>query len=291
MKYQPKYGFTEFKNGRGTETNPGFKDFVFEYGPNMVYLSIHAQTSSLRRVGHAFHTMTIVMKNKSSGQLMVELTFKGNFGFLAARKRGKGDQFIPLTPRGKKMMKAQMQRKPYVREFRTINVVDDRVLDRRFQYTYPNPMAGTYEEWVVNAPCTKAAKGGEFTFDIQDPITGIRSLPSKQPVWLGRTYPNEGFRANMGLKRTVRCRDLSVSAKLCRFGKGFKGGYFYTDVLGRKLKRRPGPDAVRQFIRPGFEETISGKYGPSGLWRGLHHQAKEQLFFLPHGYGLDYRVN
>lgn len=290
MDYVPKYGLTEFKNGRGTESNPGFKDFVFEHGKRMVYLSVHAQTSSLRRVDVSVHTITIVMKDKRTGELLVELTVKGDFGFLAARKRGNGSQFLPLTRAGIRMMKKQMKSKPYRRFFRTINVVNTKVLDRRFMYTNP-PMAGTYEEWVVTPPCTNAGKGGELTFDIQDPITGIRSIAGKEAVWLGHTYAEEGFRPNLGLKRTVRARDFTVSAEACGFGRKFKGGQFYTDVYGKKLLRGPGKRAVRQFIKPGFRGSISGKWTPSGLWRGLHRSSKQERFFLPHGYGINHFAN
>lgn len=288
MDYQPKYGLTEYKNGRGIESNPGFKDFVFEHGNLMVYLSVHAQTSSLRRVQVSVHTITIAMKDKRTGELLVELTVKGDFGFLAARKSG--NAFLPLTREGIRMKKKQMESKPYQRFFRSINVVNSNKLDPRFLYRYP-PIAGTYEEWVVSPPCTSASIGGELTFDIQDPITGILSMPGKKPVWLGRTYADEGFRPNLGMKRTVRARNFTVSAEACGFGINFKGGHFYTDVHGKKLLKGPSPRAVRQFIKPGFRGSIYGKWTPSGLWHGLHRSSKEERFFLPHGYGIDHSVN
>lgn len=290
MNYEPKYGLTEHKNGRGVESNHGFKDFVFEQGNVMVYLSVHAQTSKMRRVDHHFHTVTMAMKQKDSGELLADISFKADFGFLAARKRGSGEQFIPLSSDGLNMSKQQRRGKPYRRAFRTINVVNQRSLDYRFQYNY-QPRAGTYEEWVCTLPCTETDMNGELVFDIQDPITGIKSSYDKSTVWLGRRYRDGKFRPNLGMKRTVRARNLRLSASFCKFGEGFEGGYFYTDPYGKELLDGPGPNAVRQFIKPGFVGTMSGKFSPGEQWRGMHYADKEQMFFLPHGYGINRYVN
>lgn len=289
MGYKPKYGYTEMKNTGGVEPDPGFKDFVFLYGNLMVYISIHAQSSSLRRVHTRHHTVTIVMKHSRTGELLAELTSKGDFGFQSARRAGAGNNFVPLTNEGHRMKREQRTKRPYLRHFRSINVINKKSPDPRFRYSYPMSM-GTYEEWVVVPPCTTTVRGGELTLDIQDPVTGIASLQSMKPVWLGRRTWTDGFVRNTGLKRTLQVRYLTLSASRCGFGSEFKGGYFYSDPFLKTLRTGPGPDTLRQYIKPGFEGKLYGLWRPSGRWLGLH-KPRVKSFFADVGYGVNPAIN
>lgn len=289
MGYKPKYGYTELKNTGGIESDPGFKDFVFYYGNLIVYISIHAQTSSLRRVSQRHHTVTIVMKHRNTGELLAEVTSKGDFGFQSARRAGPDNNFVPLTNEGHMMKREQTRQRPYLRHFRSINVIDMRNPDPRFRYSYPMSM-GTYEEWVVVPSCTTTVEGGELTLDIQDPITGIPSVNNMSPVWLGRRTGPDGFMKNTGLKRTLQVRHLKLSASRCGFGEDFKGGHFYSNPYLTELRDGPGRDSVKQYIKPGFVGNIYGLWRPGGRWLGLH-SPRVKSFFTDRGYGINPAVN
>lgn len=291
MGYKPMYGRTEWKNGQEIEPHPGFKDVVFRHGPLIVYISSHAQTSSLRRVMQRVHTLTIVVKNFATKELLVELTMKADYGFNSARKVGEGNVFIPLSEEFRQMKAKMLARKPPTRDFRSINVINMANLDPRFKYVNPKTK-GTYEEWVTNPPCTAAAMNGELTLDILDPVTGIKDFASKQRVWLG-VQTKDGFLKNAGVRRRLIMKDFRVSAKLCRFGPNFKGGYFYTDPHLKQLRSGPQVDSIRQFIKPGFDMTIRGMqiYRPTGRWLGMHQSHTTIMYFRDQGYGINPAVN
>lgn len=295
MGYQPKYGLTELKNTGGVEPNPGFKDTVIKQDGLSIYFSIHAQTSSLRRVNARFHTVTIAVRDETTKELVVELSFKGDFGFLAGRRAGNVNRFLALTPEGLELQNQQKKAIPFKRALRTINVIDAANLDPRFKYLTPL-LLGTYEEWITQPPCTRSPRGGELVFDIQDPSTGVRVMPpGTEKVNLGRIdQPGNValFRRHISLRRTLRVKEFEISAEACGFGEGFAGGTFYTDPFGREVRPGPGPNNVKQYIKPGWKAKLNGKWqvGPGNHWMGVHvHGAKD--FFLDHGYGINPSVN
>jgi len=117
---------------------------------------------------------------------------------------------------------------------------------------------------------------------IKNPITGIKSVTEVEtPVNLGR----KGIRSD-GLVRTVRFNRVTFGAQYCSFPVTSTDGYFYTDPDGERVLSGPGPDAIRQFIKPGFSLTVSGGFEPDENWVGLHIRGKRG-FFTGAGYGID----
>lgn len=287
MDYYPTYGLTEHKreNG-GIESNNGFKDMVADIGLLRWYISVHAQTSSLRRSQVRHHTVTIVIRNRATRQIVLDISVKADFGFLAARQAGDNNRFIAMTAEGVEMFREQMKRVPFLREFRSMNFINRDQLDERLLYENPI-LRGTYEEWICNLLCTGSPRRGELTFDVQDPITAAKDASGTEKVNLGRNT-HMGFRRHVGVQRTVRARDLRVSLNNCRktLGAEFAGGVFYTDAYGLELRDGPGRNNVRQFIRPGFSAALSGKFQPAGPWLGLH-TADVNVHFEDLGFGID----
>lgn len=294
MDYNPKYGLTEEKYTGGIESNPGFKDAVIKQDGLLIYFSEHVQTSSLRRVRARFHTVTVVIKDASTKELLAELSFKGDFGFLAARRAGANNRFVAVTPEGEAIFAEQRRQIPFLRKLRTINVIKEGDLNPAYRYQTPL-LEGTYEEWITVPPCTKSPRGGELVLDVQDPITAVREVPGDTKVALGvidRPGPVAVFRRHISLRRTLRAKDLEVSAAACGFDGGFDGGEFYTDPEGKELRSGPGPNNVRQYIKKGWSAKISGRWqvGLGNLWLGAHvHGSKE--FFYDQGYGVSPEMN
>lgn len=295
MNYYPKYGLTEEKHTGGIESNPGFKDTVIKQDGLLIYFSTHVQTSSLRRVTARFHTVTTVIKDATSKELLAELSFKGDFGFLAARRAGDVNRFLAVTPEGAALFAEQQAEVPFLRRLRTMNIINEGALNPAYRYQSPL-LEGTYEEWITTPPCHRARRGGELVLDVQDPITGVRSVPAgDEKVALGvidRPGPVAVFRRHVSVRRTLRARELEIGAGMCGFGDDFEGGVFYTDARGEELRDGPGERNVWQYIKPGWSAKISGRWqvGVQNLWLGAYvHGSKG--FFYDQGYGLDPKLN
>lgn len=254
MNYRPKYGYTEFKKSRDIESNQGFKDHVIKHGEYFVYVSSHVQTSSLRRTSVRLHTVTIAVRNIKTGELMAELSSKGDFGFLGARKAGAPNKFIPINEAERVVQQADLAHDPPKKSFRSINIINLGNLDRRFHYR-GNVLKGTYEVWLTTPLCTRS--DSFISFNFLDPITAVKTTSAKNKVWLVQVKSSV-FYHNIGISRFVLSSGLRIDARDCGFGEDFKGGYFYTDADGNFLRTKSGKNTVRQYIKTGFSLSMSG---------------------------------
>lgn len=286
MDYRPKYGYTALKNNREQESNEGFKDYVMAYKGMNLYVSLHAQTSSARRIRERFHTVSMAFKDRSSGELLMELTAKTDFGFLAG-KGAKGG-ILPVTKEGYKLA-AEQEATGYKQAFRSVNIINTAQKDPKFRYNGEVLLKGLYEVWKTDFMCTISKRFEKFAVDILNPSTGIRDAKSGNLVWLG-LGADEEFSIRNGLKRTIVFGDVKFGAKHCGFGPSFKGGYFFTDVYGKELRNGPGRDTVRQYIKPGFETQIAEKFGPSERWMLLYKE-RTLRSFESIGYGINPKIN
>lgn len=140
MGYQPKFGYTAWKNGRQDESHQGFKGYVFESGQYYVYINIHSHASNPKRYRTIFHTVLFVVSDKSTHEIMMELSVKADFGRLASRKKGGG--FIILENSGHDSSNQCSARKE-----RIVNVINPNNLDERFAYREKdNLLKGDYGE-------------------------------------------------------------------------------------------------------------------------------------------------
>lgn len=147
------------------------------------------------------------------------------------------------------------------------------------------------EKWITQLPCTKSSPENELTVDIKDPTTGLVSQESQEQIVLGREDP-EGFIRNAALDRSVFMQNLRIGDRECQFtladiGGLRKNGVFYTDKTGEKILLRPGPNAFRQYIKPGFNAIIGeGEYQAMDTWDGMH-KANHEGAFRNVAYGVD----
>lgn len=286
MGYKPKFDLTAYKNDREDESDAGFKSFVFQSGSYMVYFNVHAQTSNLRRITEAYHTIAIAITDAKTKELMLELSHKADYGFLGGRGKSAGE-VIPLSKKDAEMQEKQKS-KNVKRRFRAVNVVDVNNPDPRFGYARSLTLGG-YEKWVTMPICADGPPFGEILVDLKTPVTGIKSYKHMDvKVNLG----NSQWR-NVGTQRSIHFKRLQFSQKHCKFLNTNEpvSGYFYTDAKGTTLLQGPGKKAIRQFIRDGFEIEMSGVYGVFELWLGLHMQGYPDGHFKDSGFGLDPDMN
>lgn len=294
MGYAPKFGYTAFKNNREVEAHEGFKGFVFRVDDYFVYYSLHVQTSSLRRVRQSRHTIVVAVTHAKTKELVAELTHKGDFGFLAAQNPSNG--FTPLSSTDEAIRDYQKSHGMPAKR-RSINVIDVDNLDPRFSYRKPQSKAllGLYEEWSTTTLCSGQRKySGSVTADIILSATGIKSAQEKDvSVNLG-LWRNGKFTRSTGSARQLKFTrgGVVISDKSCAFepagmsGKMSESGVFYTDVYGERLVKGPGPNVVKQLIKPGLSIKLTGAYGPTDSWLGMHEQRQFGIM-TNYGYGLD----
>eukprot|EP00172_Hildenbrandia_rubra_P002511 Plantae.Rhodophyta-Hildenbrandia_rubra.ctg33954.p1 GENE.Plantae.Rhodophyta-Hildenbrandia_rubra.ctg33954~~Plantae.Rhodophyta-Hildenbrandia_rubra.ctg33954.p1 ORF type:complete len:224 (+),score=48.30 Plantae.Rhodophyta-Hildenbrandia_rubra.ctg33954:253-924(+) len=166
------------------------------------------------------------------------------------------------------MMDELWDNKDYLRE-RLFNVQSPGYKPSSLEYDPQN--LSHYENWVngVAELCTSAPdklnhdrldddKMPRFIIDIRDPNTArARMGEDGDEISYMSDYPGE-FSA--GFTRMILQQGaFSVGEKYCKFEDGEKlsdyassKGVFYTDPYCKKLLKGPGPNAVRQYIEPGF---------------------------------------
>lgn len=297
MGYEPKYEYTAYKNNREQEDHNGFKGVVFRHGPYFVYWSIHAHTSSVRRVSVRLHTVTIAVTNVRTKELLVELTHKGFFGFLAARVPS---GFLALSPVEQRIREA-VESDNWGRNKRSVNVIDINNLNPAYLYRTPESaiLRGQYEDWTTGPICTGRGRDGMITVDFTNPSTGIKSAARRgDKVLLGGNIGSKFIR-NDGSSRILILSNFVLSADNCVFklanikGGRSVNGVFYTNPAGDVIEDGPGRDRVRQFMKPGFEMRVKGLgiYETGSTWLGMFENRTHVRGQSSYGFPIDPEVN
>ena len=289
MDYEPRFGYTAYKNNRQDESHEGFKSVVFQSGNYMVSYGLHGQTSSLRRVYEAIHTISLTITDKRTKELLVDINHKADFGPVKVRTPGHG--FTPLNAADKRM-EEEREGQPGEFNFRTINVINEQKLNRAYSYR-SELLKGLYEAWTTNPMCSGEKRDGTLALDFQGPALAIKSAGQMDvPVQLG--FERDGkFVRQTGFSRLLSMGNgYKFGDRYCPFdlskarAPGHPSGYFYTDPYGKEIKDGPGKTHLLQFIKPGFHISIEGKYDPVETFTGL--SARDAEFRLQnYGYGLD----
>lgn len=271
MSYRPKLNYVAYKNGRQNESHIGFKSLVLDVGRYLVHFGLHSQLSSTRRFFTRFHTVVIVAVEKRSHQLMLELSYKADFGFNSARLSG--GQPMPLTDADKKISDSMEGSNATAFGTRIVNVINPMGLDKRFMYReFETRMRGLYEEWKTSPMCSTVKRQEEPTVDFKDPSMALRTAnynESISEVQLFKVINGEKV-LNKNIIREFHAINWQLGDKHCYFeGRKPSSGYFYTDVYGKNVMDGPGINAVRQYIKPGFNLKISGTFMPADNWQRI----------------------
>lgn len=294
MRYKPMFGYTALKNYDMDEPNQGFKGYLFHVKKYLIYVNLHSQLSNIRRVHTRFHTMNIVVTERGvSKKILMDLRYKADFGFEAVKIAD--NSFIPLNEDEKAIKDAQS-----VVQFKSINVLDIANMDTTLKFKKPYTQ-GVYEEWISLPMCAKAkSKKRSFQFTFKRPNTGILSVA--QPDTEVKLFaPYDGKEGgtyydyvvnSTNLYRSIRFAKVNFDEALCQFDPRMYNstGEFYTNPNASVILPGPGPNAVRQFIEPGFKLYLNGKYETAEHWSGLYEKQSRGFFINP-GFGIDAAVN
>ncbi len=271
MGYAPRYGYAALKNNNENESHAGFKDYVLDIGDHRLLYSIHAHLSLPRRFFTRFHTVVIVITDTKTNELLAHFNYKADFGF-AATKAAKGGM-LPLTKADEELRLLQRKGNE-TRGFREVNILNINNLDRRVLYRTRGKklLKGEYERWMAYPMCSSWKIRGPVA-DFKGAQNALRTTSSdaNDTVVLGR-YLHGIFRPNNAVNRDLRFVGWEISYEHCRMGNSApRNRIFYTDPYGKKLVKGPAPDAMRQFIKPGFRISIpDGIYMVDDTWLGLH---------------------
>lgn len=138
---------------------------------------------------------------------------------------------------------------------------------------------GRYEVWEGGLGlCARSVHKRGMTVDIKDSLTACatRECPVSAP--LTRLAPvvdvSQGvFTPNRALRRDALFDSVSISRGQCSLA-GDTGGssVFYTDPFCKEVRSGPGPNSVRQVLKPGWKGFLGGKYGSVESWYGMYQQ-------------------
>lgn len=270
MGYAPRYGYAALKNDNEDESHGGFKDYVLDIGEHRLLYSIHAHLSLPRRFFTRFHSVVIVIADTKTNEILAHFNYKADFGFTAT-KAAKGGM-LPLTKADEKLQQLQQQGNE-TKGFREVNILDVNNLDPRVLYrtTGKKLLKGEYERWMAYPICSSRKIRGPVA-DFKGAQSALRTTSSgaDDTVELGR-YLHGIWRPNNAVNRDLRFRGWEIGVEHCQMENlRSKNGIFYTDPYGKKLVEGPAPNAMRQFIKPGFRLWIpDGIYMVDDTWLGL----------------------
>lgn len=280
MNYTPKFTYTSWKNNREMESDRGFKGFVLRSGPYLLYYSLHVAQSSLRRVSVRFHTINFAVVDRKTKELLMDIQHKGDFGWAGVRLLG-GKTFRAINP-AEAVIEQELLSGP--NNFRSINIIAENSPNPEFFFR-SQILIGAYEEWQTLPMCMQtSSRTSIFHVVLKLPNTAFKSLAEPNTIVnLGKKTRGRFYRST-GLNRSLRFRRLNIGAQHCP--EGAAGGFFYTDQFGKEIRSGPGPNSVRQFVKPGFNFVLNGRYEAVDTWTGLHFKGARG-FFSDHGYGID----
>lgn len=285
IKYRPAFTYTALKDER-PEIDIGFKAFNLRIGNFFFYYIIHVAQSKLRRLRLRDHTVNVVIYDRGSNEVVADFSQKGDFGWQSVRlSDGSYAAFLPVDV----AIKQEQDEQGLPEQFRSINVLDIDNPNPAFSFRRP-PSIGQYEVWDTLPMCAEPKnRRAMFSVSFKSPNNGIRTLeqPDVETV-LGRQVGSTFFR-NVGLNRSIRVSKMKFSSSFCPIDPASgaaASGVFYTDASGQTVLPGPGPNAVRQFFKPGFTLEVNGRYELVDRNSGEHRRGSKG-FYADHSYGID----
>ena len=268
--YTAYYNYVAYHNNNQHEQHEGFKGFSLKDGAVNWYVNIHATSGMHRRICVPLHTVVVAALG-DDGELLAELSFKGDFG----ESRANSGNGAVITNPSSDCNQVALEQQDTKAEKRVRVLNDGRYSD------------SGYEQWRMIG---HDFLGLEFnsdviTMDIRNPVTGCQGLSCRTAILTNPDPEQPTVASNNGERRTLNFhqgikitynRDLDLSD-------GKEDGYFYTDAKGTKTVSASSPEAVRQFVKPGL--NLAGPtdfHASQDAWFGLytndnHHVPRLEL--------------
>jgi hypothetical protein len=228
------------------EPHVGFKSYVFSDGTGYRWLMTHHfGTASLKRACVRFHTVDIVVAEESTGELLADLHFMGDFGKSVAASADASD--APLRPSDCPDQAAQAD-------------ADGTSGVRKIQVASRDRSG--YEPWRIDGRGNiLGLNTADLTFATRGNVVICDELVCDQPVETG----HEG-----------EFRFLTFHEGFALIA-GANTGQFYTDAYGKTLMQAGQAGAVRQYIKPGLNLSnlsVDGyHWWPTESWQMLYVKA------------------
>lgn len=243
--YRAAFTHVAHINNHQPERGEGFKGFAIRDEANGVgwYFNLHSETSTEQRVCARFHTVVVVATDLRTGELLVELAYKGDFG---ASRANQGDKpFInPGSCANQPQIAAQTSATKRIRVASIQN--------------------GGYEQWdggLVKA-LGMSFNGNGMGIDIQNPATSCPNLRCDAVVVNG---------GSSSTRRNIGFNQLRISYDAFKdMTDGKRDGYFFTDIYGLEPAQAGQPLAIRQYIKPGTQIALHGGFATQDAWRGIY---------------------
>lgn len=244
--YTARFHYLAWKNDRQDESHTGFKGYGIEKDGINYYINLHAQTSLPARIDQQFHSMVVSATDKESGELMMEIQCKADYGFTMAEVKEECREPFPavdfktMSPMNQELAeKAYDVNSYYDRRIRRkrVNVLNTDDIDKciineldacnECPQNNETLMRGRYETWTSPGPqmCMNSSQPYQFEgiiIDIKDAGTACLvedTCLDHDLVQLGRP-PNEylkAFNPNLGLHRDIQFREVTLGEDVCGF--------------------------------------------------------------------------
>ena len=216
---------------------------------------MHATTGLISRACVRFHTVVFFARDLSTGEKLLELGYKGDYGAAVSNKNE--DQVIQPQQANCPDQQAIAEETNMRKSLRVFSNGKD---------------PGDYERWrggvsrYLGMDFPRWSTG--MTLDIRNPVTGCNNTSCTQG----------SLTEESAEKRTIRFHELSFSYNnLLDKSDGTAGdGVFYTDAYGI-VQDDDSLNTVKQFIKPGFEAYLDGHYVTQDAWRGLYVKGDHQI--------------
>jgi hypothetical protein len=229
------------------EPHVGFKSYVFSDGTGYRWLMTHHfGTASLKRACVRFHTMDIAVAEESTGELLADLHFMGDFGKSVAASADASD--APLTPSDCPDQAALAD------AYGTSGVRKIQVASRD---------RSGYEPWRIDGRGNiLGLNTADLTFATRGNVVICDELVCDQPVETGHEGEFRFLTFHEGFALVA----------------GANTGQFYTDAYGKTLMQAGQAGAVRQYIKPGLNLSnlsVDGyHWWPTEPWQMLYVKAR-----------------
>jgi hypothetical protein len=252
------------------EIHEGFKSFVIRDDTAGIgwYISVHAETGFEHRVCTQNHTMVIAavgLKDTAlftSGELLVELGFKGDFGASITNNQIGGKNFViqKTTLQGGKCANQQAifdaTQAAKSKAAKRIRVAADGFGNNG----YEGWDGGIQKELGFSFPDWNAG----IAIDIRNPSTACATLECTALVRNQNDHGDERTIFMSGLK-------LAYKKSLDTVNGSPADGVFYSDLYGSTFFDANGAGRIRQFVKPNLNLTLpDGFYTTEDAWRGLY---------------------
>jgi hypothetical protein len=253
--YQAAFEYTAFQNNFQSERNEGFKGFAIQNKEKDLgyYINVHSETGVISRACARFHTVVFAVTQLSTGKLLAELSYKGDFG--AVKNNKTNEPFQPALEDCKDKNQAAI-------------AAQNEALGRRVRVFQNGSDPGDYERWNGGLPRTLGFAYPEWSsgmeVDIRNPATGCNNASCTSAVTTGDHADH----------RTLEFREVVLEYNSFLDGAD-ADGVFYTDVYGSKPMQEGDAGAVRQYIAPNLKIELNGFYTTQDPWRALYVESHD----------------